>query len=75
MKQANFTVIAKAACPAVLIEGEFIHTPAGEAFIIQNKQKMAHALADGVLAYLGLDTAPVLTLEQRVARLEDHLKI
>ena len=75
LKQANFTVIAKAACPAVLIEGEFIHTPAGEAFIIQNKQAMAHAVADGVLAYMGLDTAPVLTLEQRVARIEEHLLI
>jgi len=75
LKQANFTVIAKAACPAVLIEGEFIHTPAGEAFIIQNKQAMAHAVADGVLAYLGLDAAPVLTLEQRVARIEEHLDL
>jgi len=75
LKEANFTVIAKAACPAVLIEGEFIHTPAGEAFIIQNKQAMAHAVADGVLAYLGLDTASVLTLEQRVARIEEHLLI
>jgi len=75
LKQANFTVIAKAACPAVLVEGEFIHTPAGEAFIIQNKQAMAHAVADGVLAYLGLDTAPVLTLEQRVARIEEHLDL
>jgi N-acetylmuramoyl-L-alanine amidase len=75
LKEANFTVIAKAACPAVLIEGEFIHTPAGEAFITQNKQAMAHAVADGVLAYLGLDTAPVLTLEQRVDRIENHLGI
>jgi len=75
LKEANFTVIKKANCPAVLVEGEFIHTPAGEAFIIQNKQKMAHAVADGVLAYLGLDTAPVLTLEQRVDRIEDHLNI
>ena len=75
LKQANFTVIAKAACPAVLIEGEFIHTPAGEAFITQNKPAMAHAVADGVLVYLGLDTAPVLTLEQRVDRIEEHLNI
>ena len=68
-------MIKKANCPAVLVEGEFIHTPAGEAFIVQNKQAMAHALADGVLAYLGLDTAPVLTLEQRVARIEEDLGI
>ena len=75
LKQVNFTVIKKANCPACLVEGEFIHTPAGEAFIVQNKQKMAHAVADGVLAYLGLDTAPVLTLEQRVDRIEDHLDL
>jgi len=75
LKEANFTVIKKANCPAVLVEGEFIHTPAGEAFITQNKQAMAHAVADGVLAYLGLDTAPVLTLEQRVDRIGDHLNI
>ena len=75
LKEANFTVIKKANCPAVLVEGEFIHTPAGEAFIIQNKQAMAHAVADGVLAYLGLDAAPVLTLEQRVDRIEEHLNI
>jgi N-acetylmuramoyl-L-alanine amidase len=75
LKEANFTVIKKANCPAVLVEGEFIHTPAGEAFITQNKQAMAHAVADGVLAYLGLDTAPVLTLEQRVDRIEEHLNI
>ena len=75
LKEANFTVIAKAACPAVLIEGEFIHTPAGEAFIIQNKQAMAHAVADGVLAYLGLDSSPELTVEQRLDRIEKHLSI
>ena len=77
VKQANFTVIAKAACPAVLVEGEFIHTLSGEAFVEseKNRQKMAHAVADGVLAYLGLDTAPVLTLEQRVDRIENHLNI
>ena len=75
LKEANFTVIRKANCPSVLVEGEFIHTVAGEAFISQNKQAMAHAVADGVLAYLGLDTAPVLTLEQRVDRIENFLGI
>ena len=77
IKKANFTVISKANCPAVLVEGEFLHTLSGQAFVEseENRQKMAHAVADGVLAYLGLDTAPVLTLEQRVARIEDHLKI
>ena len=75
IKQANFTVISKAACPAVLVEAEFIHTLSGEAFAesAENRQKMAHAVADGVLAYFGLDSKPALTLEQRVARLEKHL--
>ena len=77
VKTANFTVIAKAACPAVLVEGEFIHTLAGEAFVQskENRQKMAHAVADGALAYLGLDSKPELTLEQRVTRIEHHLNI
>ena len=77
IKQASFTVIAKAACPAVIVEGEFIHTLAGEAFVQskENRQKMAHAVADGVLAFFGLDDKPALTLEQRVARIENHLDL
>lgn len=77
VKQANFTVIAKAACPAVLVEGEFIHTLSGEAFVEseENRQKMAHAVADGALAYLGLDSSPELTLKQRVVRIENHLNL
>ena len=77
VKTASFTVIAKAACPAVLVEGEFIHTLAGEAFVQskENRQKMAHAVADGVLAFFGLDDKPALTLEQRVARIENHLDL
>ena len=77
IKQATFTVISKANAPAVLVEGEFLHTVAGEAFVEseENRQKMAHAVADGVLAFLGLDAAPVLTLEQRVDRIEKFLGI
>jgi len=77
IKQASFTVISKAACPAVLVEGEFIHTLSGEAFAESedNRQKMAHAVADGVLSYFGLDSKPALTLEQRVDRLEKHLNL
>lgn len=77
IKQAKFTVISKAACPAVLVEGEFIHTLSGEAFAesAENRQKMAHAVADGVLAYFGLDSKPALTLEQRVARIEKYLDL
>ena len=79
-KEANFSVIRRANCPAVLMEGEFIHTPLGEALIKDpsNRDKMARAVAAGALKYLGLSpltSTPALTLEQRVGRIEDHLDI
>jgi hypothetical protein len=62
------------------MEGEFIHTTLGEALINDpsNRDKMARAVAAGALKYLGLSpltSAPALTLEQRVGRIEDHLDI
>lgn len=79
-KEANFSVIRRADCPAVLVEGEFIHTTEGAAWIAaaNNRQRMAKAVSDGVLDFLAISgtnpglesTKPVLTLEQRVARLE-----
>lgn len=79
-KEANFSVIRRANCPAVLMEGEFIHTTLGEALINDpsNREKMARAVADGSLKYLGLrpiTSKPALTLEERVAKLEDHLNL
>ena len=79
-KEANFSVIRRANCPAVLMEGEFIHTTLGEALIKDpsNRDKMARAVASGALKYLGLSpltNTPALTLEQRVGRIEDHLDI
>lgn len=79
-KEANFSVIRRANCPAVLMEGEFIHTTLGEALIKDpsNRDKMARAVAAGALKYLGLSpltSTPALTLEQRVGRIEDHLDI
>lgn len=76
-KEANFAVIRLANCPAVLMEGEFIHNPLGEKFIEDpdNRDKMARAVANGVCKYLGLATPdkPVLTLEERVSRIEKTL--
>lgn len=79
-KEANFSVIRRANCPAVLVEGEFIHTPEGENFISSehNRQKMAVAVAEGVLDFLAVSgTTPVappsLTVEQRLDRIERQL--
>ena len=79
-KEADFSVIRRANCPAVLMEGEFIHTALGEALINDpsNREKMARAIADGSLKYLGLrptTSTPTLTLEERVAKIEDHLDL
>jgi len=79
-KEANFSVIRRANCPSVLMEGEFMHTALGEALINDpsNREKMARAIADGSLKYLGLrpiTSKPALTLEERVARIEKTLGI
>lgn len=78
-KEANFSVIRKANCPAVLFEGEFIHNNVGEAMILdpQNRQKMATAIVNGISTYLNLklkSNTPI-TLEQRVAIIEKHLNL
>ena len=78
-KEANFSVIRMADCPAVLFEGEFIHNNVGEAMILDpdNRQKMAIAVANGISTYLNLNlklNIPI-TLEQRVARIEKHLNL
>jgi len=79
-KEADFSVIRRSNCPAVLMEGEFIHTPLGEAFIADssNRDKMARAVVEGALKYLGLSpstSTPTLTLEERVAKIEEHLDL
>jgi N-acetylmuramoyl-L-alanine amidase len=79
-KEADFSVIRRANCPAVLMEGEFIHTALGEELINDpiNREKMARAIADGSLKYLGLQpitSKPALTLEERIAIIEKTLGI
>jgi N-acetylmuramoyl-L-alanine amidase len=84
-KEAGFKVIRQAACPAVLVEGEFIHNAKGAAWIANesNRQKMGEAIAYGILdfhgvAYQLMPTTPDLkptakTIEERVARIEKYL--
>jgi N-acetylmuramoyl-L-alanine amidase len=52
-KEANFAVLRGTDHPAFLMEGEFIHTKHGAAFIKNpdNRQKMAQAVFDGVMDY------------------------
>lgn len=77
VREANFTVLVGTACPSVLVEGEFIHTFEGEAFIKDknNRDKMAQAVVNGALNYLGVEKAnnEGLSLEKRIARIEEHL--
>lgn len=78
-KEANFSVIRRANCPSVLMEGEFIHTHRGESFILSpsNRDKMARAVADGICKYIGVNIKSLHppTVEQRLARIEEHLKL
>lgn len=59
-KEASFVVLRLTSMPAALFELEFIHVPAGEAFLRSetNQVLMAEALCDGVLAHLGLSEPP-----------------
>jgi len=78
VKQASFYVLRHTSMPAVLHEFGFVSNT-GEAAILDsadNQEKMARAVADSVLAYFGIspeDDGEALTIEQRVARLEQHL--
>ena len=55
-KEANFAVLRGTDHPAVLMEGEFIHTTHGAALIADpiNRQKMAVAGAQGILDFFGV---------------------
>lgn len=86
-KEANFAVLRRTDHPSVLMEGEFIHTDHGAALISkpENRQRMAQAVAEGVLDYLGINRTtekqtPIisyesLTTEERLDRLEQHCNI
>lgn len=76
-KEANFAVIKGTRCPSMLMEGEFIHTTAGEASILnpEHQQLRAMAVAIGTLDFLGIDhdleaqpAKPVPPTEQEMDR-------
>lgn len=52
-KEAKFTVLTKTACPAVLLETEFIHTEKGSNFFRndENLDRIAQVIADWVIAH------------------------
>jgi N-acetylmuramoyl-L-alanine amidase len=55
-KESKFWVLVGTKMPATLFELEFIHTPTGEDWLNQekNRQAAAEALADGILDYFGI---------------------
>lgn len=76
VKQASFYVLRHTSMPAVLHEFGFVSNT-GEAAIMDNpanQEGMAQAVTDGVLDYFGIGSQ-ALTLEDRVARIENHLGI
>lgn len=86
-KEANYYVIRKADCPAVLVEGEFIHTKQGSRWIknLDNRQEMAEAIAYGIMDYHRIEylknpSSPdpeiprLLTDKQRLKKLEDQME-
>ena len=69
-KEANFAVLRRTDHPSCLMEGEFIHTTHGEELIsvAGNRQKMAVAVARGVLTFLGVpftNVSPVRDLVEQ----------
>ncbi|MDP3851977.1 MAG: N-acetylmuramoyl-L-alanine amidase [Luteolibacter sp.] len=61
-KEAQFTVLTRTLCRAVLFELEFIHTPAGEAWLgkAENQLRCAKALAAGLRKHFGILPADLI---------------
>jgi N-acetylmuramoyl-L-alanine amidase len=82
-KEANFTVIKGTNCPAILFEGEFIHTAHGEKSINNpdHQQARAYALFQACLAYFDMDGGsypstpqkPILSDSERIDELEKRV--
>lgn len=78
LKEASFYVLRHTRTSAALWEGGFLSHAEESDWICfsDTRQKMAQALALGVLDFCGIEISkPELTLEERVARIESHLKI
>jgi len=80
VKQEAFYVITMSDAPAALWEGCFLSNMDEAEWVGDDatRMQMAQAIADGVLAYFGIDAqgeSQQQTLEQRVARIEKHLNL
>ena len=53
-KEASFSVIRRANCPAILFELEFIHNRSGAAFLVSQQTRMAQALGRALVKFLSL---------------------
>ena len=77
LKEANFSVLQHTTMPAVLVECCFLSNAEEAKWISSDEiqQQHAEAIADGIIDHFGLDNKTALTLEQRVARIEEHLDL
>ena len=75
LKEANFSVLQHTNMPAVLVECCFLSNAEEAKWISSDEiqQQHAEAIADGIINHLGCEST--LTLEQRVTRIENHLKL
>ena len=79
IKEANFYMLKHTVMPAALVEFGFFSNIDEVTWLTmdETKAKLAEALASGILDFCGITQTdqPALTLEQRVARIEDHLRL
>jgi N-acetylmuramoyl-L-alanine amidase len=77
IKEAGFYILKFTRCPAALVEFGFFSNPTEAEWLTKEstKQSVANAVAMGILDFCGIakQEDDVLTLEDRVARLEEHL--
>ena len=76
--RGNIFVLRKTDMPAILTEGCFLSNDKENQWVClpETRQQMAEAICLGILDYFNIDTnTPELTLEERVARIEDYLNL
>ena len=74
----SFYVLRYTSMPAILTEGCFLSNVAENTWVSipDTRQQMAQAICLGVLDYFNINPSkPELTLEERVVRIENHLRL